>query len=216
MVDRSAVIVAESFSSTFAQVKATLDFKGKSLIRHVIDAVSPIADEVIVVTQSEEQAKKYAECLEPDTRFAINPNDIQGHLGAALAGFEASKEKSSLLLSSDYLLVSPIVVDLLFEMCPGKTAVVPRWPNQQTEPLHSVYHTKSALKAGQIALEDGLFSLDALIENLGGVRYVSTLAIQEFDPELKTFFKVETPLDLKMAETLAKEKPWKLREKRKR
>jgi molybdopterin-guanine dinucleotide biosynthesis protein A len=216
MVDRSAVVLASGFSSAFGQDKASLEFSGKSLIRHVVDAVNSIVDEVIVVAGTQEQTEKYAPLLEPSVRFVVHDKAAEGVLGGALAGFAASKEKSSLLLSSDSPLVSVNVVDLLFELCPGKTAVVPRWPDQRIEPLQSVYHTKSALKAGQMALEDGYFDLEALIGNLGGVRYISTLAIQEFDPELKTFFSVNTTLDLKMAETLTKEKPWKVRAKRKR
>ena len=216
MVDRSAIIIAGGFSSAFGQNKATLEFNGKSLIRHVVDAVGSIVDEVIVVSKNEEQADKCAALLEPSVRFVVGDRDNEGILGDALAGFAWSNEKYSLLLSSDSPLVSLNVVDLLFELCHGKTAVVPRWPDQRIEPLHSVYHTKSALKAGQMAIDDSCLDMDSLIGNLGGVRYISTLAIQEFDPELKTFFTVNTPLDLKMAETLAKEKPWKAREKRKR
>jgi molybdopterin-guanine dinucleotide biosynthesis protein A len=44
----------------------------------------------------------------------------------------------------------------------------------------------------------------AMIEKLSGVRYVSTLVIQQLDPELRTFFNVNTPADLKNAMTLTK------------
>ena len=216
MVDRSVIVLAGGFSSAFGQDKATLEFNGKSLIRHVVDAVNAVVGEVIVVANSQEQGKKYAALLEPNARFVVGDEEAKGELGEALVGFEASKGKHSLLLSSDSPLVSVTVVDLLFDLCHGKTAVIPRWPDQQIEPLHSVYHTELALKAAQIAVEDGFSDLDAMIENLGGIRYISTLAIQEFDPELKSFFKVNTPLDLKMAETLTKEKPWKARKQRKR
>jgi molybdenum cofactor guanylyltransferase len=216
MADRSAVVLAGGFSSAFGQEKATLEFNGKSLIGHVVDAINSIVDEVIVVANTKEQAEAIAGLLEPNVRFVVGGKESRGLLDDVLAGFEASKNTHSLLVSSDSPLLSPSVVDLLFELCPGKTAVIPRWPNQLIEPLHSVYHTKSALKATQFAIEDGLFDLNAMIDNLGGVRYISTLAIQEFDPELKTFFKVKAPLDLKMAETLSKEKPWQARAKRKK
>jgi molybdopterin-guanine dinucleotide biosynthesis protein A len=51
-----------------------------------------------------------------------------------------------------------------------------------------------------MALEDCYTDLSAMVNNLGGVRYISTIAIQEFDPDLKTLFNVNTPVDLKMAE----------------
>ena len=215
MVDRSVIVLAGGFSSAFGQDKATLEFNSKSLIRHVVDAVSSIVGEVIVIASTPEHAKKYAALLEPNAHLVVGDEEATGELGAALVGFEAAKGKHSLLLSSDSPLVSLAVADLLFELCPGKTAVIPRWPDQQIEPLLSVYHTELAVKAAKMAVEDGFSDLDALINNLGGIRYISTLAIQEFDPELKSFFKVNTPLDLKMAETLTKEKPWKARKQRK-
>ena len=43
-----------------------------------------------------------------------------------------------------------------------------------------------------------------MIERMRGVRFVSTLAIEEFDPELKSFFNINTPLDLKNATVMIK------------
>jgi molybdopterin-guanine dinucleotide biosynthesis protein A len=132
-----------------------------------------------------------------------------GTLASALAGFKIAQGKHSLLLAADMTLVSRDVVTLLFELCHGKTAAIPRYPDQQIEPLQAVYHTKSALEAGRLALEDGEVDVLALIENLGGVRYISTLVFQEMDPGLKTFFNVNSPVDLKRAEGLLGNKPQK-------
>jgi molybdopterin-guanine dinucleotide biosynthesis protein A len=177
--------------------------------------VNPLVDDIIVAAQTRAEADKYTALLPTDATLVVPDDSANGLLGLALKGLEASQGEHSLLVSSDSPLISINVLDLLFELCPGKTAVIPRWPNQNIEPLHAVYHTASALKAGQMATEESASDLDSLIDLLGGVRYLSTLAIQEFDPELKTFFTVKTPVDLKMAETLSKEKPWKAREKRK-
>jgi molybdopterin-guanine dinucleotide biosynthesis protein A len=43
-----------------------------------------------------------------------------------------------------------------------------------------------------------------MIERMRAVRFVSTLVVQELDPELKTFFNVNTLLDLKRAGGLVK------------
>jgi len=42
----------------------------------------------------------------------------------------------------------------------------------------------------------------SMIGNLKRVRYVSTIVLREIDPELRTFFNVNTPADLKMAELI--------------
>ena len=205
-MDRSAVVLAGGFSSRFSQDKALLELDGKPLVNCVIDAVSSVVDEVILVVNTPERAKQYAKLVRTNVKFAVDSEESKGILIDALTGLKAAQGKYCVLLPSDTPLVSRDVLELLFELCQGKTAAVPRWPNEQVEPLHSVYHSKSAVKAAEIAVEEGKLDLLSMIENLGGVRYVSTLVVQEFDPELKTFFKINTPIDLKMAETLSKPK----------
>jgi molybdopterin-guanine dinucleotide biosynthesis protein A len=41
-----------------------------------------------------------------------------------------------------------------------------------------------------------------MIERMRGVRFLSTLVVTEVDPELKSFFNINTPLDLKKAEAM--------------
>ena len=80
--------------------------------------------------------------------------------------------------------------------------MVARRLNQNIEPFQAVYHTKTAVKAAKMVVEDNTLTLSAMIDNMGGVRFISTLAIREIDLELRTFFAVNTPLDLKLAEGL--------------
>jgi molybdopterin-guanine dinucleotide biosynthesis protein A len=109
-----------------------------------------------------------------------------------------------LLLPFDTPFVSKEVVSLLFELCLGKAAAIPRWPNEQIEPLHAVYQTKLALEAAKSAVSEGKLTMRAMIEKLRGVRYVSTLVIQQLDPDLRAFFNINTPLDLKKAMAMVK------------
>lgn len=212
-MDRSAVILVGGLSGFMDEDQAVLELNGKPLFEHVVDAIRALVDDLVLVVKSQPQADACAEFFGPDVKFAVSSEE-EGQLVDALEGFKVAKEKYCLLLSQEFALVSPTVVDLFFELSHGKTAVVPRWPNQQIEPLQAVYNVKTALEAGNMAIEEGSFDVESLIEHLGGVRYISTLAIEEFDPELKTFFKVNTPVDLKMAEAMAKPRRTKASRKR--
>jgi molybdopterin-guanine dinucleotide biosynthesis protein A len=178
-----------------------------------VDAVSTVVEETIIVVNNQERANTYTKIVGSNVKFAFDLQEARGPLMGALTGLETAQGKYSILLGDATPFVSREIVELLFELGHGKSAVVPRWPDQQIEPLYSVYHTKTALAAGKMALDEGLSDVRALIENLGGVRYLSTLVIQEMDPQLKTFFNVNTPVDLKRAEGLLSQKPAKTRKR---
>jgi molybdopterin-guanine dinucleotide biosynthesis protein A len=205
-VDRSAIVLAGGFSSRFGQDKGVLELARKPLINHVVDAISPVVNEIIVVTSSRERVTQYVKVMTEDVQFVVDVCESKSPLIGALTGFGAAQGKYSLLLPFDTPFVSKEVVSLLFELCLKKAAVIPRWPNCQIEPLHAVYQTKLALEAAKAAVAEGNLKVRGMIEKLRGVRYVSTMVIQQLDPELRSFFNINTPADLKKAANMAKER----------
>lgn len=203
-MDRSAIILGGGSSSRFGEDKGVLKLNSKPLLNHVVDTVKTMVGEVIVVTSSKERANLYARMVSFNVRFVIDICEAKGPLVGALTGFEAAQGKYSLLLPFDVPFVSRDVVSLLFELCIGKSAAIPRWPNNQIEPLHAVYHTKQAFEAAKKALTNDELDMRAMISKLRGVRYISTLVIEQLDPGLRTFFNINTPLDLKKAITMIK------------
>jgi molybdopterin-guanine dinucleotide biosynthesis protein A len=166
--------------------------------------VKPIVDEVVVVANSQERIAKYAEIVAADVRFAVDSGEPNSPLIGALTGFESAHGKHALLLPFDMPFVSREVVSLLFDLCLNKAASVPRWPNGQVEPLHAVYQTKAALDAARSAVDEGKLDMQAVIEKMRGVRYISTLVIHQLDPDFRTFFNINTPVDLKKAMSMVK------------
>jgi molybdopterin-guanine dinucleotide biosynthesis protein A len=201
-LDKSAIILAGGFSRRFGSDKGLVPLLNKPLIRHVLDAVSGIVEEEIVVVSSKEQAEKFAKVLSSNVKVAVDKSNLQSPLVGALTGFEIAVGEYALLLPCDAPLVSRDALSLLLELCVGKNAVIPRWPNGYIEPLHAVYHVKPALKAAENALNEGRLDMRSMIERMRGIRYVSTLVFQQLDSELKMFFNINTPLDLKKAELM--------------
>ena len=205
-MDRSAVILAGGFSSRFGQDKGLLELAGKPLIRYALKTVDKIVEEKIVVVSSREQADNYMKTVGSSVRVFVDDGRVQTPLVGALTGFRKAKGKYTLLLPCDTPFMSKEILSLLFEICIGKNAVIPRWPNGYIEPLQAVYCTKPALDAAEKALDNGSLNMRSLVDRLRGVRYVSTMVLQQLDPELRTFFNVNTPLDLKKAEFMLKHK----------
>jgi molybdopterin-guanine dinucleotide biosynthesis protein A len=199
-LDKSAIILAGGFSSRFGQDKGLLPLANKPLIKHVFDVINNMVDEKIVVVSSKVQAEKFAKVVGSDVNVLVDASAVQSPLVGASTGLEETRGEYALLLPCDTPLVSKDVLSLLFELCINKTAVIPRWPNGYIEPLQAVYRTKPALEAAKNALSEGKLDMRSVVEKLRGIRYVSTLVIQQLDPTLRTFFNVNTPLDLKKAE----------------
>lgn len=199
---RSAVILAGGFSSRLGHDKGLLQIAGKPLIRHVLDATKSMVEEQIIVVSSDAQARKYSQVMKEHVKIAKDDKNAQGPLAGAFAGFKCASGEYSLLLPCDTPFVNKRVISLLLELCTNKNAAIPRWPNCYVEPLQAVYCTKPAIQAASVALIEGKADLQSMINKLTRVRYISTLVIQQLDLELKTFFNINTIMDLKKAEAM--------------
>jgi molybdopterin-guanine dinucleotide biosynthesis protein A len=212
-LDRSAIILAEISQGKFSEDRGLLKLDNKPLLNHVVDTVKGLVDEVLVVTSSKEQSVLYAKIVSSaNVRFAVGVEKSDGSLAGALAGFEAAQGEYSLLLPFDAPFVSREVVSLLFDCCIGKSAVVPRWPDHQIEPLQAVYHTGQALEVGKEALASRELEVEAMVCKMRGVRYLSSLVIEQLQPDFRTFFKVKSQLDFKKAVMMAKRRETKNRQ----
>ncbi len=204
LLNKSAIILADSSSNKFNCDKGIVELEGKSLISRAVDTVKGLVDEIIVVTTSQESADKYSKLLAPTVRFVVEDRESKWPLVGALTGFEAASGEYSALLPFDSPFVSQEVLSLLFDCGLGKAATVPRYTNQDIEPIHAVYNTKQALKAAKETLEENQLDMQTMVEKMRGVRYMSMLVIEQLDPDLKSFFRVITPLDLKKAAVMFK------------
>ena len=211
-MDRSAIILAEISQGKFNEDRGLLKLDSKPLLTRVVDTVKGMVGEILVVTGSKEQSDLYAKIVSSaNVRFAVGFGESDESLAGALAGFEVAQGEYSLLLPFDAPFVSREVVSLLFDCCIGKSAVVPRWPDHQIEPFQAVYHTRKALEASKEALASGELEVEAMVCKMRGVRFLSTLVIEQLDPDFRTFFKVRSPLDLKKAREVAKRRETKTR-----
>ncbi|MEM3699609.1 MAG: molybdenum cofactor guanylyltransferase [Candidatus Bathyarchaeia archaeon] len=205
-MENSAIILAGGFSRRLGQDKGLMLLANKPLIKHVLDAIDKVVNEKIVVVSSKTQAESYIRALGSKVKVFVDEGNVQSPLVGALKGFQEAKSEYALLLPCDTPLLSKEILSLLFDLCPNRNAVIPRWPNGYIEPLQAVYRTKPALEAAEKALNEGNLNMQAMVDKLCGIRYVSTLVLRQLDPQLNSFFNVNTPMDLKRAEKMLKEK----------
>jgi molybdopterin-guanine dinucleotide biosynthesis protein A len=201
-LERSAIILAGGFSTRLGQDKGLVQLAGKPLVRHVLDKTKNLVEETLVVVSSKTQAEKYEKVLGSDATILVDNAEAHGPLAGANVGFREASGTYSLLLPCDAPFISRDILQLLLELCINKNAVIPRWPNCNIEPLQAVYCTEAALRASKEAVSSGEVKMQAMVDKLRGVRYVSTLVLEQLDPELNTFINVNTAFDLKKAEAI--------------
>jgi molybdopterin-guanine dinucleotide biosynthesis protein A len=200
----SAIILAGGVSKRFGQSKGLVELRKKPLILHVLDRVSSVADDIAVVVSSDAQREQFERFSSREIAVIVDEQKTQSPLVGALTGFNYVRGEYSLLLPCDTPFLSIQVAQLLLDMCVGKSAAIPRWPDGYIEPLQAAYHTESTLGATKIALEQGKLDFQSMIAHLRTVRYISTIVLRQVDPKLMTFVNINTPEDLKKAESVLK------------
>ena len=196
-MDKSAIILAGCSSAKSNIDKAILELNGITILNRVINAVKGLVDEIIIVTNTKERCKTYKKIVSSEVKIAVDAYENRGTLVGAATGFEVASGEYCLLLPVDRPFISKEIVSLLFDCCFGKSAAIPRFTNMEIEPLHAVYHTQSALDTAKKCIEEGEFGMETMINKLRGVRYISSMVIEQLDPTLKTFFRISTPVGSK-------------------
>ncbi|MDH5664496.1 MAG: molybdenum cofactor guanylyltransferase, partial [Candidatus Bathyarchaeota archaeon] len=178
LLKNSAVILAGGFSRRLGQDKGLINLADKPLILHVVDRVSKVVNETVVVVGSCVQKEKFESLSGHKANVVADKHEAQSPLVGALTGFESAKGEYSLLLPCDTPFISSQIAQFLLDTCVNKGAVIPRWPSGYIEPLQAAYQTKLALTATKEALEQGKMDLRSMIARLRRVRYISTVVLR--------------------------------------
>lgn len=186
IADCTAVILAGGDSRRMGQDKATLDLDGKPLLQHVTDAVTQVFPDVMIsVRQPREGIDLRQVC---DARNEAGP--LAG-LAAALASIETPW---LFAVACDMPYVTPALLVFLAQQRAGHQAVVPVVQGHP-QPL-AAFYARSCLGAiREVLASDGKHSLRVLLERLD-VCYVDEAQLLEHDPQLRSFFDLDTPEDV--------------------
>ncbi len=192
MVKCSSIILAGGRGKRMGdQEKALLQYKGRTLIEHIIDILDPLVEEIVISVRDARQQS----VLEPYIMGRIVVVDQLrgiGPLAGIVEGLRAVKGKYTFITACDMPHLNAGVVELLFNRANGHDAALPVHKNKRFEPLHAVYCSGPMLVATQKAIEMNEGFILAPISELGDVVVVGTKEIREIDAKLGTFINVNT------------------------
>lgn len=173
--------------------KALLEVGGARIIDRILEAVQPLVDECVLLTN--DAALGGSERL----RLVFDAMPHAGVLPALSAGLAAATGEVCLAVASDMPFISRAVFEHLLSF--QADVVIPRTADY-LEPMHAVYRRDAVATAIRAALERSEQRMTSYFGDVR-VREVDEDEWRNFDPLGLAFFNVNTPEDLVEARRIA-------------
>lgn len=189
IADCTAIILAGGDSKRMGRDKAALPFNGETLLQSVIAGVQPLFAQTLVSVRE----------LRGDVALP-QISDMQadgGPLVALISALEAITTPWAFVVACDMPFVAPALTAHLASLRADHQAVVPK-VNEHAQPM-AAFYARNALPLLQSSLASGNKSLTGALKTLD-VRYVTADELVQFDPQLRSFFDLDTPQDVAIAE----------------
>ncbi len=189
----TVAIQAGGQSRRMGRDKGLVSLAGRPLIRHVIERVADLGDEVLITTN---QPAAYDFLGLP---MASDPVPGAGSLPGLHTALQAARAEIVVVLACDMPFVSRPLLEHMLTLTSQADIVIPL-RDAGYEPLHAVY-LKKCLPAIESALAAGDKRMISFFPQMR-VRAVGTDELARIDPTGLSFFNVNTPEDLERAEQL--------------
>jgi molybdopterin-guanine dinucleotide biosynthesis protein A len=90
--------------------------------------------------------------------------------------------------------LNTVLLEYMVNLLPGFDAVIPRWPNNQIEPLHGIYSI-DCIPMMKKYLENNQLSISECLKEMH-VLYFNQREFSKFDPEFLSFFNINNQADV--------------------
>ena len=190
-------IQAGGASRRMGQDKALVPFLGRPLIQRVADRLAGLADEILVTTNHPEDYHFLGLPLFAD------PIPERGALGGLYTALSAATHPLVAVVACDMPFANPHLLSAQVELLISTPAdlVIPHSP-EGLEPFHAVYRRDACLPPVLEALKAGQWRVDAWFSQVRS-RFLSLEEIQLYDPHLLSFWNINTPEELRLAQQRA-------------
>lgn len=196
----AGVVLAGGYSTRFGETdKAVADLAGTPMIRHVVDRVATVTDDLVINCRDEQREAIHAALSSSDTnpQYATDPVPDRGPLAGIQVGLEAVDREYAAVVACDMPFVDPALLETLHEHARGHDGAVVRLEDGWYQTTQAVYRADAMARACEEALaaEDG--RIVAALERIDAV------TVEEDDLEgvsSRTFESIDTQEALEEAE----------------
>jgi len=176
--------------------KALLELGGWRIIERVLDAVRPVVDDVLIVTNTPDLYGFLGVPMVPDAY------PEHGSLGGIFTGLAAASGDAVFTVACDMPFLHRDVARLVVDRAGQGDVVIPR-VGEQLETLHAVYG-KACLPAIEARLRAGRLKIVGFFPDVRVVEIPEAEIARHRAPDV-VFMNVNTPEELARAHTLAAE-----------
>jgi molybdopterin-guanine dinucleotide biosynthesis protein A len=174
--------------------KALLELGGRRIIERVLDAIAPVVDDVLVVTNTPD---RYGFLRLPMVADAYPEH---GSLGGIFTGLQAASGEAAFTVACDMPFLHRDVARLVVERAGEGDVVIPR-VGEQYETMHACY-AKGCLGPIEARLKAGRLKIIGFFDDVRVVEVDEAAVARHRAPDV-VFMNVNTPEELARARTLA-------------
>lgn len=187
----SGVVLAGGQSKRLGRNKAIEKLGGQTMIGRVIQRLSQITSETVVIVAEESKAEALS--LPPWVRTASDLYPGSGSLGGIFTGLSAAKGEYGVVVAVDMPFINIELLRFMMDLASDYDAVVPIVKGRP-EPTHAIY-SRECLGPIEAHLKVGDLKIAKFFDEVN-VGYLEEDDIEAFDPEYLSFFNVNTQEDL--------------------
>ncbi len=171
--------------------KAFIRLEKTPMIERVLEVVTEVCDDIIVVSRSHEDYLHY------DVRSVEDLVPGTGPLGGLYTGLKASNSSINFVVACDMPFLNRKFIQYMVDRFGSTDIVIPRL-NGFLEPLHALY-SRACIPAIEDNLEAGERKLKSFFHQVS-ITVVEEHMITPFDPDLRMFTNINNSDDMRAAE----------------
>jgi len=199
----SCIIVAGGESERFGKDKKFITFREKTFLERVLEKAHEFSDETILSLGEDDAVQDIHE--KEGLKIVFDHEKSKGPIMGIYSSLKHCQGEYVVIISVDSPLIKPKIFQEMIQECRQYDAVIPVKKDGRHEVLHAVYKTSKLREACQKAVENQDYKVRNMTRFLGNIKLVDITEFQKYDPELLTFFNVNTVEDLDMLNKLSKE-----------
>ena len=194
----TGAILAGGKSRRMGVNKAFLRLGNRTLIEHVIHRIQPIADEILIITNTHDEYNH----LGIETKFDIIPN--AGTLGGIHSALTKATNDAVVCVGCDIPFIDTNLLLYLISVLGEHDAVIPYTCSERgqltLQTLCAVY-SKRCLPIIEKMLNDAEYRVHAL-KSHANINLIIPETWKKIDPDGYSFLNINTPDDFEIAQTI--------------